>query len=250
MKTRAFADGTNIYREGGPSDAVFMVERGEVEVFKAAHDEQVAIAVLKRGDIFGEVGVIRNRRRGTTTRAKGDCRLLVIPKAVFLAAFGNANELALRVLNALCERLANADEQIVHRWTPPETVHEGAYKEIRLRPASETVEKQIGADGLVLATLPFRVGAVHGDAMAPHASESRLALHVHEKFQLSPSHFAVEIEDGNLVVADLGSLLGTLVNGVRVSGFERVNSAGLVRGENLVVAGGLDSPYRFTVTVS
>ena len=249
MKTRKLAPGEEIYREGAASDCVYVVEEGEIEVRKTTHGQQVRLAILKRGDIFGEVGVIRGMPRSTTTVALGKVRLLVMPKEDFLGAFGSGNDLTFRVLNALCERLAGADEQIVSRWAPREAVKKGAYKEIQLLPDSEPVAKQIGSDGLFVRHLPFRVGALEGGSGMPFASDSELAMYTHEKFQLSHGHFVIDLRDDNLVVADLGSHLGTVVNGVRVSGFEHVSTAGLTYGENSVIAGGLDSPYRFVVQV-
>lgn len=250
MKTRTMRPGEYVYHEGGESDAVYLVESGEIEVLKAAQDEQVLLAVLRRGDLFGEVGVIRGKPRGTTTRARVEAKLLVIDKPDFLAAFGGGNDIAMRVLHALCERLASADQQIVSRWTPPEAVREGQFRRIALLPASPTVARQIGSDGVAIEALPFRVGALESGTGTPRARENRLALHTHEKYQLANSHFAIELRDGLLVIADLGSHLGTMVNGVRISGFEHVSTAGLMPGDNLVVAGGLESPYRFTVRVS
>ena len=126
MKTRKLAPGEEVYREGGGSDCVYVV----------------------------------GMPRSTTTVAMSKARLLVMPKEDFLGAFGSGTDLTFRVLNALCERLASADEQIVSRWAPRETVRKGDYKEIQLLPDSDIVSKQIGSDGLIVRQLPFRVGAL------------------------------------------------------------------------------------------
>ena len=55
--------------------------------------------------------------------------------------------------------------------------------------------------------------------------------------------------DGRLMVRDLGSYLGTVVNGTRIAHFEQSASADLLFGDNSVQTGGLDSAYRFRIIV-
>lgn len=251
MLGQNFAAGDVIYREGDESDRVFLIEAGEVEVFKHSEEEEedVLLAVLHRGEIFGEAGVVRDRPRGTTTRCCTAVKILVIEKKDFVAAFGGTTDLGFRVLKALCERLASADERIVSRWAPQNAARQEDVKRLRLLPASSAVAKQIGSDGIEIAKLPFRVGRLPLGLRKTKTESQTLLLHTPAQYQLAEKHFAIEFHDGQLVIIDLGSKLGTVVNGVRISTFEHVSVAGLVAGENLVIAGGLESPYRFTVAV-
>lgn len=66
---------------------------------------------------------------------------------------------------------------------------------------------------------------------------------------ISPEHFVLEERDGILIVRDLDSYLGTIVNGRSVSRFGNSKTIPLAFGSNLVVTGGIESSYRFTVLV-
>ena len=55
---------------------------------------------------------------------------------------------------------------------------------------------------------------------------------------------------GRLLVTDLGSTLGTLVNGQGIGQHFMKDTAPLHRGENYIVASGRDSPFAWSVTVS
>jgi hypothetical protein len=64
-------------------------------------------------------------------------------------------------------------------------------------------------------------------------------------FRLSRNHFMIEKRDGCYYVHDLGSTLGTIVNGEPIGNHLRGDDAPLQAGENEVIAGGVD----FTICV-
>ena len=68
-------------------------------------------------------------------------------------------------------------------------------------------------------------------------------------YRLSRRHFAVVASGGGLAVRDDHSTLGTVVNGEAVGEQLPRPEAPLRRGENVVVAGGTDSPFTFRLVV-
>src|SRR6516165_12272332 len=68
-------------------------------------------------------------------------------------------------------------------------------------------------------------------------------------FRLSRNHFMIEKRDGNYYVRDLCSTLGTIVNGEPIGDHFRGDDAPLRAGENEVIAGGVDSPFVFSVFI-
>jgi len=248
MKEKRIGAGDVIYQEGEPGDAVFILTKGEVEVLRRVDDKPVRLAVLRSGAIFGEMGVIRNKPRSTTVRAMGDVTLMTIPAETFLSAFRRDNPLALSILQMLCERLLQANNRLLEQQIYVEGARADEVKVIRLLAASPEVESQIGSEGITVGKLPFHVGRSALPGESAGAKPSELMLHALAG-QMSPLQFAIEVHEGRLTVHDLGSHLGTLVNGVRIAHFERTDMADLLFGENRIQAGGLESPYRFHVIV-
>jgi pSer/pThr/pTyr-binding forkhead associated (FHA) protein len=68
-------------------------------------------------------------------------------------------------------------------------------------------------------------------------------------FRLSRNHFMIERRDGSYYVRDLRSTLGTIVNGQSIGEHFRGDDAPLRAGENEVIAGGVDSPFVFSVFI-
>ncbi|MFQ5773528.1 MAG: cyclic nucleotide-binding domain-containing protein [Kiloniellaceae bacterium] len=249
MSEERFVAGHVIYREGEPGAAVFVITEGEVEVLREVGDEEVRLAVLGNGAIFGETSVIRNQPRSTTVRALGSVTLIVIPKDTFLSIFGRDNPLALPLLRLLCERLLHAYSQLMAHRIYTEGARHDEVRRIRLLPASPEMRSQIGSEGVVVADLPFHVGRHLLPDEATTATKLDLTLQALGGDQISPLQFAIEGRDGRLVVRDLESHLGTLVNGRRIGHFEQSDIADLRFGANRVQAGGLESPFRFNVIV-
>lgn len=250
MNEAQFADGKTIYREGEHSDTVYVIQRGAVEVLRHANGEDVRLGRLGQGDVFGEMGVIQDRPRSTTMKAVGDVSVLQLPGAAFLSVFGDENPLGLPLLRMLCERLSRADERFIEESLPgTEIAHTAEVESICLLAASRPVETQIGAKGIVIPQLPYRVGRRTVLARKSTATQSELSLSIRDDLSVSPEHFVLEERDGILIVRDLDSYLGTIVNGRSVSRFGSSKTIPLAFGSNLVVAGGIESSYRFTVLV-
>jgi CRP-like cAMP-binding protein len=248
VRERKVEAGEIVYREGDPGDALFIIEEGDVEVLRTVGGTRVRLAVLRKGASFGETGVIRSKPRSTTTRAVGPVSLIEIPRETFLATFRDDNPLALSLLQMLCERLLAADSQLIEQRLYSDGARLDSVGRIRLLPASPETEGQIGSEGRAIEALPFRVGRQGARGEQANAIKPSLVLQMSDD-QMSPLHFAVEGRDGRLSLRDLDSHLGTMVNGVRVAHFEYANTADLRFGENLVQAGGAESPYRFRIIV-
>ena len=70
MKKRAYNAGDIILREGDPSDVVYKIVSGDVEVFKEQDGQTIVLGVMKEGEFLGEMGVVDDEPRSASARAK------------------------------------------------------------------------------------------------------------------------------------------------------------------------------------
>src|SRR5437870_1505933 len=98
--------------------------------------------------------------------------------------------------------------------------------------------------------LPFVVGRgpVAREGLPPLQPDLKLDDTV--PFRLSRNHFMIEKRDGSYYVRDLCSTLGTIVNGEPIGEHFRNDDAPLRAGENEVIAGGVASPFVFSVFIA
>ncbi len=90
-----------VFQCGDPSDAVFVVREGSVDVLRDQRGKPLQrLARLNAGDIFGELGVLHGVERGASVRTAEACRLLRIDKKTFqrFLAENDATEAKLEAL--------------------------------------------------------------------------------------------------------------------------------------------------------
>jgi CRP/FNR family transcriptional regulator, cyclic AMP receptor protein len=249
VKEVSFQRGTYIYREGDAPDAVYFVLTGEVEVLRTVDKRMVRLAVVSRGNFFGETGCIRNQPRSITARARTDMSAISVPRNRFLDMVRTDQPVGLAVLRRLCAQLAHADSRPLSAWQPDEQIAPDAVVQVRLLPGSHVVASLIGTEGIDIDTFPYRVGRRLQAGEPAHQTTTELALAGSDMYQMSPAHFAIELIENRPAIRDLGSYLGTVVNGSRIAKFENSEVALLQIGQNLVLAGGDDSPYSFAIIV-
>ena len=108
----------------------------------------------------------------------------------------------------------------------------------------------LGADLMPIARLPFTVGRKPADDEAPAFIAADLAIPEPPPYRLSRAHFSLIAQGGDVVVRDLASKLGTIVNDRPLGRDFPIDSAPLRQGENIIIAGGSGSPFVFAVTLS
>lgn len=83
LDRRSFEHGKVVFSQGESGDAAYVVEQGEVSIFKDIDGETVKLGAIKAGGIFGEMAVIDGSPRMATAIAEGHTILVRVPKAVF-----------------------------------------------------------------------------------------------------------------------------------------------------------------------
>jgi len=85
------APGELIFEQGSRGDLVYVVEEGEVEIFRAkANGDEEPVAVITAGNYFGELGPVLNLPRSASARGRTACRLTTYPLRAFRQRFPGA----------------------------------------------------------------------------------------------------------------------------------------------------------------
>ena len=256
MTRTHFAEGQVLFREGDPADAVFRLVSGAVDILRELDGEPILLGTVGAGQFIGEMGVVENRPRSATARAASEVEVEILTPTEFLDQISGSPQAARELIRRLSQRLREADDRIVNderrsgrargtrRDADSQTVN-NAY----LAAKSPWLQRQLHAP-LGLGDLPFIVGRglVAGEGLPPLQPDLKLDDTV--PFRLSRNHFMVEKRYGSYYVRDLCSTLGTIVNGEPIGNHFRGDDAPLRSGANEVIAGGVDSPFVFSVFIT
>lgn len=251
-----------LFQQGDPSGCVLWIKHGEVEVLREHGDASVLIGHVRGGEWLGEMGVIENRRRSATARASMNGAAEVFSAQEFLDWVSRDATLARDLIQRLSIRLRTVEDKIAGDLLPetPSSVnagHDEALSDeivpsdapIALIARFDALRASIGESLLPIERLPFVVGRATTAGESAPLRQPDLCIHDYQPFRLSRDHFMISRNQDRLLVTDLGSTLGTVVNGQAIGQNFMRDTAFLRRGDNHVVAGGWDSPFDFTVSV-
>lgn len=116
-ETLAFEKGDEVFHEGAAGAGMYLVIGGAVELTKAVtRGTQQRLALLDRGQIFGELSLFDNLPRSATATAFVTSSVLFFPAAAFHNLLDARQTLAPQLLRNLVTklslRLRDADEEI------------------------------------------------------------------------------------------------------------------------------------------
>ncbi|MCT8334006.1 Crp/Fnr family transcriptional regulator [Leptospira sp. 85282-16] len=111
---RNYKDSEMIFCEHEPGKELFILQSGKVKISKIVNQNEVMLAVLQAGDIFGEMAILDNKPRSASAVAAGDVELLAINKANFEGMVKAQPQLATRLITLLSERIWIAYKQLAN----------------------------------------------------------------------------------------------------------------------------------------
>lgn len=252
IETRRFAAGDVLFAPGAAADNAYVLIAGRVRV--AAGEGNGEPVIFGPGAIVGDLDLLLNQPHSTTAVALDDVSTVPLSRLQITAAIQRGpRHGAARTADVLDELARTVAAALGGLDESPAGISDDApgsrVTGARIAADDRKLAQQVDNARLALHELPYVVGRNPTRHESPPRQRVDLALDDRKPFQLSRRHFAIDRDADGLVLRDLGSQLGTEVNGVRIGIGRSTNAARLRPGENLVVAGRTDSPYRFRISV-
>lgn len=258
---RQFNAGEILFRQGDPSETVYLIRSGTVAVLKERPESPVVLGHVGTGEFLGEMGAVEGLPRSATAQAETPVVADVFEKTQFLELVSRDSALAFNLIRRLSMRLRDVDERIADMV--PEVQAETAVPEpeakasveaepsrpITIRGGTFALQMYVGTEPITVPVLPYTVGRIGDAAVDGEEAGPNLGILDPEPYRLSPAHFTLYADEGRLQVRDCNSELGTIVNGQSLGRDFPMDHVVLNAGENVVVAGGDGSPYKFLIDV-
>ena len=170
------------------------MQTGSVKIVKVVDNEEIMLALLKKGDIFGEMALLDNKPRSACAIAHEDCSAMVINRSNFDQMVTTQPQLVARLTTMFAERL----------WS--------MYRQLANTQLTDPREKMI--DMLALQLEKQRINAVRG---VPYQTDYAIIDIVNlcgitqeavgnATFQLQ-SDPNVKVKNGKIVVPDVIELI-------------------------------------------
>ena len=107
-----FRNGERVYSAGDAGTEMYIVQSGSVELFKDVDGHRVSLAVMEKGDFFGEMALIESAPHTMTAEARSSCELIEINSTLFDKMIRGNIEIAVRMLRKLSLRLSDATRRL------------------------------------------------------------------------------------------------------------------------------------------
>jgi CRP-like cAMP-binding protein len=217
-----FKKGHVLFHEGDEGEEMFIIQSGRVAIKKKVKDGDAVLAVLEKGDFFGEMAILERMPRSATAELQEDGDLIVIGGEVFGDMIKANPEIAVRMLRKYSIRLRETNKQLEL------VMQKGgvAIPEAREVEAPEPTPGTVQAEALAYFISPttgnvfpvFKSDALIGrfDSVTGMRPEIDLTNEDQSR-NISRRHARLVIKDGKHFVAEeIGTMNGTFLNGKKL----------------------------------
>jgi CRP-like cAMP-binding protein len=212
------AAGDAVFREGELGTEMFIIQTGKIEILRRVGGEDRPVAVLERGDFFGEMALLEDLPRSATARALTAARLLRINGATFDQMLKDNPEIAVRMMRKLSRRLRETDLLLQEALGPaaslPSELPPAAPTPARASAAERLVHEPSGMEFPLSAGAETMVG--RRDPVTGIFPDVDLSP-VDPQRAVSRRHAKLLRQDGRFYASEeIGTMNGTFVNQARL----------------------------------
>jgi CRP-like cAMP-binding protein len=94
-----------LFCEGESGEELYIIQKGSVKLAKIVNNNEVLLAVLKAGDIFGEMALLESKPRAASAVAYEDCQVMAVNRANFERMIQTQPQIIARLTTLLSERI-------------------------------------------------------------------------------------------------------------------------------------------------
>jgi hypothetical protein len=243
-----FKPGETVIEEGTKGTSAYVILSGTVDVIKRSGSNEMIMATLGQGQVFGEMGLIEDRHRSATVRARSELEVRTINRESFNELLRTKPSILIPIMKSLFERLRQVSDLLAEKMGDEvqETRKEKTWQVIIEGQTAEARELLSGRKRLI-TKFPFLIGRESLNPDSDVFYNNDLSIREEKPFKVSRNHLAIIKEAGQIWLVDRGSAFGTIVNGRELGGKEGTNRISLDSRENQIVIGPVGSKFIFTL---
>jgi CRP-like cAMP-binding protein len=224
-----FAKGTVLFNEGDEGEDMYIIRSGQVAIRKRVPHGEIVVAVLEKGDFFGEMALLERIPRTAGAEMIEDGDLIVIGSEVFGDMVKGNPEIAVRMLRKYSLRLRETTKQIEELGRKAEVAAASLPPGVTLErevpePSKAAAPQQAEAIAYFISKASgnvfpvFKPDSLIGryDSVTGQTPEVDLT-HEDSARNISRRHARLVLKDGKPFVAEeIGTMNGTYLNGQRL----------------------------------
>lgn len=110
--TREYPKESMIFSEAQRGADMFIIQSGQVSISKIINGKEITLALLNKGDMFGEMALLENKPRSANAIAHSTCRLMVVNLQNFNQMVSTQPQMIAKLTTTLADRLWSMYRQL------------------------------------------------------------------------------------------------------------------------------------------
>ncbi len=202
-----------VFKQGELGSLMFLVQDGEVEVLQEMGGQEKQVAVLERGDFFGEMAILEAEPRTHSVRTLCPTKLVKIDRAGFEHMLLRNSEIAVRMIRKLSLRLISTEDMLVRAYAAAEG--DGTDDSVvMITTPARLIYIADGSEYLLSVRAECRIG--RADPVNKILPDIDLTK-VDRQLTISRRHARLKRRKGGFYLQEERATNGTFVNGQRIS---------------------------------
>ena len=218
-----FKKGTVLFHEGDEGEDMYIIQNGKVAIKKRVPHGEATLAILEKGDFFGEMAILERMPRSASAETVEDSDLIVIQSELFGDMIKSNPEIAVRMLRKQSIRLRETNRHL-EEMLRGQPVPAAAPREA---PATPVPSRTLTAEARA-----YFISASTGNVFPVFSDEALLGRYdsvtgmrpevdltnEDQSRNISRRHARLVIKDGKHFVAEeIGTMNGTYLNGKKLA---------------------------------
>ena len=225
-----YPKGTTLFAEGDEGEELYIIRSGKVAIKKRVPHGEIVVAMLEKGDFFGEMALLERIPRTASAEMTEDGSMIVLGSQDFDEMLRNIPELAVRMLRKYSQRLRETTKQIEELAAKAEGIVAAAPATGSTieRPAEEASKPAAPQQAEALA---YFISKASGNVFPVFKHDSLIGRYDSVTGQtpevdltnedssrnISRRHARIVVKEGKPFVAEeIGTMNGTYLNGQKI----------------------------------
>jgi CRP-like cAMP-binding protein len=221
---KRFPEGQVLFNEGDHGEDMYIIQSGRVAIKKKVEGGEATLAVLEKGDFFGEMAILERQPRSASAAMLEDGDLIVISGEIFGDMIKSNPEIAVRMLRKQSIRLRETNRQL------EQVLKSGGSGAVA--PAQETPPEPVASRTLQAEARAYFISASTGNVFPVFSDEALIGrfdsvtgmrpeidlTNEDQSRNISRRHARLVIKDAKHFVAEeIGTMNGTYLNGKKLA---------------------------------
>ncbi|MBC7541725.1 MAG: Crp/Fnr family transcriptional regulator [Candidatus Sericytochromatia bacterium] len=107
-----FSRGDTVFTEGSVGNVAYLIRSGAIVIHRTVDNEDILLALLSPGEVFGEMALVTAGTRTATATAAEDTELVALAESTFTEHLQRGSPLLVEVFSSMAKRLEFTSRQL------------------------------------------------------------------------------------------------------------------------------------------